>query len=277
MIKLLNSGFARLKKDVLLLILIVFTIGLASIMIYFQYLDQQAYNRIIELDKLVLNNISIIGIVTAVFTALFVGREYSDGTLKNKIIIGSSRAKIYLSNLIIVITVSLILELLHLFIVFLIGTHIFGTLQMSLSKFLIIAVCIIGIIIANSSIFTCISMNIRNKTISAITSLLLAFGMMVTSILLISRLNEPKYIESAVLTKSNTSQYEIVQEKNPKYLNKSQRKVYENILAFIPTGQSFMILGAMDANFKIFPLYSLGVIILFTGLGIIIFKKQELK
>lgn len=277
MIKLLNSGFTRLKKDVLLLILIIFTIGLASIMIYCQYLDQQAYNKVMELDKLVLNNIAIVGIVIAVFTPLFLGREYSDGTLKNKIIIGTSRTKIYLSNLIIVITVSLVLELMHLFIVFLIGTPIFGTLQMSLSNFLIIILCILGIIVANQSIFTCICMNIRNKTISAITSLLLAFGMMILSLVLISRINAPEYMDSAVLTNSNTSQYEIVKEKNPKYLTKSQRKVYENVLSFIPSGQSFMISGAMDANFKIFPLYSLGVIILFTGVGLIIFKKQELK
>ena len=39
-----------------------------------------------------------IGIVMAVFCSLFIGTEYSEGTIRNKIIIGQKRGTVYLSN-----------------------------------------------------------------------------------------------------------------------------------------------------------------------------------
>ena len=41
------------------------------------------------------------GLVAAVFISLFVGSEYSDGTIRNKLVVGHSRMRIYLANLIV--------------------------------------------------------------------------------------------------------------------------------------------------------------------------------
>lgn len=38
-----------------------------------------------------------IGILSAIFCSLFTGTEYSDGTIRNKIVVGHSRISIYLS------------------------------------------------------------------------------------------------------------------------------------------------------------------------------------
>lgn len=277
MTKLLNAGFTRLKKDRLFLLLILFTLGLSCFMIYTQYSDLKRYHEVIELDQLLINNITIIGIVIAVFTSLFVGREYSDGTLRNKIIIGSSRTKIYLSNLLIVIIVSVLAEILHLVMISLLGIPIFGTLKMSLSSFSLIVFCILVMILAFCSIFTFIAMVVSNKTISAISSILFAFFMMMVGITLLSRIEAPKYIDTAQMSNAETQGFEIVKEKNPRYLTKKQRNTYRHILNFIPSGQAFVIAGRMDTNYSLLPLYSLVVIILFTSTGIFLFQKKELK
>ena len=39
----------------------------------------------------------------------------------------------------------------------------------------------------------------------------------------------------------------------------------------------FQIAGREASNLKILPIYSLGIIVVFTGAGLVLFKKKELK
>ena len=41
------------------------------------------------------------GLVAAILTSMFIGSEYSDGTIRNKLVVGHSRMRIYLANLIV--------------------------------------------------------------------------------------------------------------------------------------------------------------------------------
>ena len=44
-----------------------------------------------------------------------------------------------------------------------------------------------------------------------------------------------------------------------------------------PAGQMFQIAGRTAPNLKVLPIYSLGVLVISTGVGLILFKKKELK
>jgi len=50
-----------------------------------------------------------IGIIIAVFCSLFIGTEYNDGTIRNKIIVGGRRWQIYLANAVVSTVVGLVL------------------------------------------------------------------------------------------------------------------------------------------------------------------------
>ena len=71
MIKLLRAGFTRLRKNKLFWLLNVFSIGLALFMIYTRYSDMKKYGEVIEVGQLMLNYSTMIGIVIAIFTSLF--------------------------------------------------------------------------------------------------------------------------------------------------------------------------------------------------------------
>ncbi len=274
MIKLLDAGFTRLRKNKLFWILSIFSIGLALFMIYTQYSDMKKYEDIIEVEQLMINYATIVGIVIAIFTSLFLGVEYSDGIIKNKISIGHKRTNIYLSNLIIVTITSLFSYILFLIIIVSIGIPLFGTVTISIRELLVLLGCIFVTIAAYSSIFTFLASAISNKTITAITTIILAFSLMMIAVTCLSKLEAPEYIQEATMINGETK---IEQVLNPKYLSESKRKVYQSLLDINPAGQMFQIAGRVAYDLKIFPLYSLGIIIVFTTTGLIIFKKKELK
>ena len=277
MIKLLNAGFTRLRKNKLFWLLTIFSIGLALFMIYAQYSDMKIYGDVIEVEQMMLNYSTIVGIVVAIFTSLFLGVEYSDGAIRNKISIGHKRMNIYLSNLILVTITSLFSYILFILVVAIIGIPLFGGITIEFSKLLILLGCIFVTIIAYSSIFTFMAMMISNKTITAITTIMLAFGMTMFALTNMNILQAPEFIETASVTNQETNSYEIIQEPNPKYPSETKKKVYKTLLDINPAGQMFQLAGRTAPNLKVLPLYSLGIIVVFTGAGLVLFKKKELK
>ncbi len=274
MIRLLNADFTRLRKNKLFWLLSIFSIGLALFMIYTQYSDMKKYGEVIETEQLMINYSTIVGIVIAIFTSLFLGVEYSDGAIRNKISIGHKRTNIYLSNLVITTITSLFSYLLFLVIVSSIGIPLFGGITMSISKLLKLLGCIFVTIIAYVSIFTFLAMIISNKTITAIVTIMLAFGMMFYSLMAFDRLSQPEYIDTMIM---KDGVQEIINTKNNHYLEGEKRKLIQLSIDIVPAGQMFQIAGRTVTNLKALPLYSLGIIIIFTGAGLALFKKKELK
>lgn len=274
MIKLLNAGFTRLRKNKLFWLLTVFSIVLALFMIYTQYSDMKKYGEVIEVEQLMLNYSTMIGIIIAIFTSLFLGVEYSDGAIRNKISIGHKRTNIYLSNLIIVTIISLFSYILFLGIVAGIGIPLFGTITLPISKLLMLLGCIFVTVVAYSSIFTFLAMMISNKTITAITTIMLAFGMMFYSLMVFDRLSQPEYIDIMIM---KNGVQEITNTKNNHYLEGEKRKLFQLSIDIIPAGQMYQLAGRTVPNLKVLPIYSLGIIVVFTGAGLVLFKKKELK
>lgn len=274
MIKLLNAGFERLRKNKIFWLLTSFSIGLAFFMIYTKYSDMKRYKEVIEVQQLLLNYSTMIGIVIAIFTSLFLGVEYSDGVVRNKISIGHTRTNIYLSNLIIVAITSLFSYILFMVVVATIGMPLFGEITIPISTLLKLIGCIFMMIVSFSSIFTFLAMMISNKTINAITSIILVFAMMLLSLNWLETLNAPKFIQSGAFV-NGEMKFEKVE--NPKYPSKEKKKVCQTLLDINPAGQGFQIAGRTAPNLKILPLYSLGIMVIFTGTGMLLFKKKELK
>ncbi len=274
MIKLLNAGFTRLRKNKLFWLLTIFNIGLAIFMIYTQYSDMKRYGEVIEVEQLMLNYSTIIGIVIAIFTSLFLGVEYSDGAIRNKISIGHKRTNIYLSNLIITAITSLFSYILFMIVIAIVGIPLFGTITIPMSALLKLIGCIFMMVLSYSSIFTFIAMIISNKTITAIVSIMLAFGMIMVSLTCLKVLQAPKYIKSATII---NGVYDLEEIPNPKYPSDTKKKVYQALLDINPAGQGFQLAGRSAPNLKVLPLYSLGIILVSTGAGLVLFKKKELK
>ncbi len=274
MIKLLDAGFTRLRKNKLFWILLSFIILFALYVNFINYSNMKNYSATIDFGNFPFHYPTMIGVVIAIFTSLFLGVEYSDGIIRNKISIGHKRINIYLSNLIIITVNSLVSYILYLGVVSSIGIPLFGTDGLVFKELIIRILITFVTIIVYSSIFTFLASVISNKTITAIVSIMFAFLLMMVALTCFNVLESPKYINEATMINGETK---IEQVLNPKYPSEKKRKIYQYLLDINPAGQMYQIAGRNTSDLKIFPLYSLGIIIVFTTTGLVIFKKKELK
>ena len=271
MIKLLKAGFFRLKKDVIFWLFIFLTIGMAGFTL-FRYLSVEGT----YLDKILNEFIMYIGLFISIFVSIFVFKEYGQGIIRNKIIVGHSRISIFLSNLIISIVVSLLCELIYLIIVFLIGIPLFGQMQMSFSQFAIVLLNTALVIISFCSIYNFITMICSEITISISICIILFVAMFVAQAALGFTANSNKYIYHTYRDENGNS-YIINQEPNPNYPGDEKVKQARMLYLFIPQGQAMEI---ESGNLEYWVQMSISSIILICVVniaGVCIFSKKELK
>ena len=271
MIRLLKAGLFRLKKDILFWIFIFLTIGLA-ILTLVRYVPIEG----ITLDSALNEFLIYIGLFIAIFVSIFVGKEHSQGIIRNKIIVGHSRFSIFLANLIICIIVSLLCELIYLAIIFLVGTPLLGQLQMTLSQFIGILVNTIFIIISFCSIYNFVTMLCSEITISTTICIILFIAMFIAQGAFSLTAHSSKYIENAFYDE-NGNKHIISQEIDPNYPGDQKVKTAKIIYLSIPQGQAMEIKNNNLDSLQQMTIYSMILIVIINILGVYIFSKKELK
>ena len=287
MYKLLNAGFSRLIKNKIFWGIVVITVIIALGLVFNRISSSGFFEN--ELEPVLTNYIYFIGFFIAIFTSLFVGTEYSDGAIRNKIVVGHTRKNIYLSNLIISISVGLFIEFVYLILVMIIGIPTLGGLQIPIDKFLFILLDMIFIVIAYSSIFNFITLMCSDITIATVICIIAFIGMFVVSEFVVSPIANDKKYYSNYVTNENGEVIETQKRLNPNYVGDFAKQVYKNILYIIPSGQAFQIQSTMsnlsfendrymtDEDIKLAWIYSLGLIIVINGIGMYFFNRKDLK
>lgn len=274
MSKLLSAGFIRLRKDKIFWIALIFMFGAGVFFHVMRYMDMQQSGYINNIDNGFFACALFIGIVMAVFCSLFIGTEYSDGTIRNKVVIGQKRTSIYLSNLIICAIVSIVMCAAFLIAYLCVGIPLLGFFEMGIKLVLLFTLAVFVLSIAFASIFTLISMLNHNKAITAVVCILLAFLLLFAGAQLYKMLNEPE-TNMGLITTENGQEYQEIP--NPNYLEDGKREVVQFLYDFVPGGQALQCVSLEANNIVVLPVYSLIIIILTTGIGMFFFRKKELK
>ena len=287
MYKLLNAGFSRLIKNKIFWGIVVITVIIALGLVFNRISSSGFFEN--ELEPVLTNYIYFIGFFIAIFTSLFVGTEYSDGAIRNKIVVGHTRKNIYLSNLIISISVGLFIEFVYLILVMIIGLPTLGGLKIPIDRFLFILLDMIFIVIAYSSIFNFITLMCSDITIATVICIIAFIGMFVVSEFVVSPIANDKKYYSNYVTNENGEVIETQKRLNPNYVGDFAKQVYKNILYIIPSGQAFQIQSTIsnlsfendrymtDKDIKLAWIYSLGLIIVINGIGMYFFNRKDLK
>lgn len=306
MSRLLSANFLRLKKSKIFWLSMIFMFGCGLYIPINKYLEDKRWYALdplfggTSLEYILFYYSIVIGVVCAVFSSLFLGTEYSNGTIRNKLVVGKSRTAIYFSNLIINITVSLLMLICYLTSIFSAGIPLLGTIQTDLKVVIEIFLASLVTTIAFSSIFTLISMINQNKAAVCIISVAGVFVFLLISVFISQQLTSykletvPKNGDTAITVASEETEL----------VTGSIRDVFEFLDDFLPTSQALRYaeladvnkltaneLNAIDAGYEIeekegdyltddfwhLPLYSGIIAIVTTGIGVFIFRKKDIK
>ena len=257
-------------------------------------------------------------IVQAVFISLSLGREYNDGTLRNKIIAGKTKTAIFLSKLLVSLGASLVLTVLFLlpFIPLyrraLSGIPGEALFWMSLDFFLLN--------LAWAALFTLISSLISAKGVAGILNLVLIFALIVSAYELDHVVRQPAELpwelsepvplsqEELEQLKAGTLSKPFVQEfdengevsywtysvtegtiPNPNYLQEPWNGLLRGLHDALPSGPVQELMGCLyrgdnhlweetDAPpLERYPLCSLAGLLLLSALGLVTFRKKEIR
>ena len=228
MSRLLSADFAKLKKSRFFWLCII---GMAVFGLYMKIMEyistQQYFSRSPALHSMLSIYAMVIGFLTAAFVSLFVGTEYSDGTIRNKLIIGHSRAAIYFSNLITCSAAGLFMCLAYLLPAAAAGIPLCGMETADFRYIVSMFLCSFIMTLAFTSLCTLVGMLCQNKAVTAVVTILSVCLLFVASIYISARLNEPETYQEVTALAGDGSVTSTRDVPNPGYLRGTQRKIYE--------------------------------------------------
>ncbi len=279
MTNLILSGFKRLLKNRAFHITAVVVAAIGLFEILMMYRDSIIEMKTPYFDSGLFAFAGIGMFALAAVVSLFVGSEYSDGTIRNKLVVGHCRGAVYLSMLM----TSIIAEVL-LILVWTTAYLIPGAILMEhanpLRVYLILYLAMFLELAVFSAIFTLLTMTMGNKAGAAVVCILCALLFFMQAVVVESMLEEPEfYSPDIVISEDGSMVMEGEPEPNPNYIPEgSPKRAFYNFLTdFMPGGQALQIAEhAVDSLVRIC-LYDIGWLLVLTGAGVLIFRRKDLK
>lgn len=274
--KLLRANFSRLRHDRSFWLLLVLMVFFGASMAAVNAINIRREGAVWVMDYSLLTYVILAPILTSVLAALFIGSDYSGGTLRNKLIAGHRRGNIYLANLITCCCAGIILCVLFVIPLGALGLLLGGQLQSAPAKLLTYGALSLALMAAFTALFTLIAMLCQNKSHTVAGCILLAFILIFLGVYITSALNEPEYLAGYSFTENGVT-VEEPETKNPNYISGTKRQVYEFMQDFTPGGQVLQI-SDMDAEQPAaLALYDGIILLAATGCGFALFRRKDLK
>lgn len=278
---LVSANFAKLKKDKFFWFAFFLMFFLSTLQVFAPLIEaiKTPDFKLPVLDTLFVQHYPFVGGLCAILAGLFIGREYSDGTMRNKIIAGHSRSMIYLSNFIVSTVAGWLLNIAWIIPMLLIGIPFLGMFS---NPFTMAAYTIVSffMIAAFMAVFTVLAMLITNKTNSSISVICVFLFMLMLGSACYNQLGEPEFIQQGHLVveeDGNVSMEKLEPQKNPAYVSGNTRRVLTFVRDFLPTGQAIQMSNEEEIDLPIMLLYSSAIIVVSTCVGITVFRKKDLK
>lgn len=276
--KLLNSVSRYIFKSKLFWWEVLFFVGFSAFIVSVNYSPEvQSSANPIYLDDVFFTFYQIMGFAFAVCISMIVGTEYSDGVIRNKLMVGHTRRNIYFSTLLIHAAVTLFMIMIHGMVSYGFGRFLFGSFQIEFWHCVYIIVCSILANLVFVALFVSIAMNCSNKAMTVVITLVLYIAILYAASFVGARLSaEEMTYDGIEILADGTMQFgELV--KNPNYISGMTRKVYEFIYDFIPTGQIIQMQSAEFVPSVRIPVLSVALFILNTAAGYLLFHKKDIK
>lgn len=256
--RLLRADFYRIYHKKLLWLCASSMVLITIMFIIMQY---TAMDYTVSIDRVIFLPMSFYGVAVAALISLFIGEDFSDGVIRNKLIAGRNRYAVYFSNMITGLTASLTVYIVMLVTSLGIGIHLF---EINVTTPEIIRFTILGAFtcLAYGSIYCMLTMLIGNKTTAVTVSMILAFGMLFLCLHTNQIVVQPEYKDGLL---------------NPHYATGIKRIIYELLHDINPSGQAAQLSAMSYLNAVRWIVIDILWVILTGGLGSILFSKKDIR
>lgn len=216
-------------------------------------------------------------LLAAVFSSLFIGTDYSNGTIRNKIIVGHKRCSIYFSNLITVSAAGILYVLASRLPVLIFGLSAGGQLGMSGGEFALKVMITLISMISVCSMFTLAGMLISSKSSNVVVTLVGVIVLLTGSALILELLNAPEYISAGYTISVDGVVQPDEPYLNPLYIRGAMRVFLQTVCDVLPMGQVMELEMGIVNNSGFLPLYSVVFAAVFSVIGAAGFVHKDLK
>ena len=284
--KLLHAEFSRLFHSILFWLCIAASnllgIGLVGLryvdIIYHPELYKYVPISYTSVDDLLFVSGLYLIFAFATFIGIFQGTEYSDGTLRNKIIMGHKRSHILLSKWIVCCTACSLYHLIYIFRVLLSGFFLLNGTTLGIKLILTQTLITLCAVLAFTTILLLCTMIAQNKAIGAVTCLLITVLMLYFALRIDQKLRAPEYYEAYTFVDEESGDAIYVpREKNPKYLTGTKRQIYSVLNDVLPVSQLYRVAIADSTVTPVLMLYDGITVFLVAGFCMILFSRKDLK
>ncbi len=258
MSKLLRADFYRMyhnKKIWMCVAVMIMTT------IFFVIMQYSAMDYAVAFSRVIFLPMTFYGIAIAALISFFVGEDFSDGAIRNKIVAGRSRSTIYLSNLICAWSACALVYTVTVMVTVGIGINFFEN-DVTLADFLKYFMLGQFTGIAFGSIFAMLSLLIGNKVTSVMICMGLAFGMLFLCLHTNQILVQEQY-KNGVL--------------NPHFADGVKRMVYEILHDINPFGQVAQLSSMTCLNVIRWICMDIFWMVVSIGLGNVLFFRKDIR
>lgn len=196
--------------------------GMLIMAVGFLIMQGTSMDYIVPLSRVIFLPMSFYGVAAAALVSMFVGEDFSDGFIRNKLIAGRSRKTVFLSTLIVCWTACVAIYLITTVFTYLAGRFFFEA-DITFMDFL--RHLLLGILtcLAYGSIFCTVSTLVGNKASAVLICMGLAFLMLFSSLHTNQVMVQAEYKNGML---------------NPHYVRGSLKAAYALLHDLNPTGQA---------------------------------------
>ncbi len=269
MSKLLSANLSRLFKSK------VFWLTAAAMLVLtvIEMIALDIHDTPKTFDLVCFRMMPYFGLYAAFFTSMFLGTEFSDSTIRNKLIVGHSRSEVFFANLFTCLIAAAIFFIIWAATM---CAGIPGAHDIDLKTCLLKALTGFFTLISVTSIMSVISQLITRKAVTAVTAIFAALALLILASYFYNALCEPE-INVELVNISEDGSMEFNEVPNPAYIAGLLRPVYEAILRVLPTGQQILLADEPLSQPALMIAVSLAVTIVVSVIGYLFFRKKDLK
>lgn len=274
---LLRANFSRLWRDKLFWVMLGGVAALLAAITLNNYIEDLRDGYTSTADEMLFYTPLMLSLAMAAFVPLHLGTEFSDGTIRNKLMVGCRRGSVYLAGFVTMTAAGWMTMLVGEAAALGLGLALFAAPALSAKAAFVLLGGAALTVTAFAALYTLIAMLVTSRAAASVVCLLLSISMLLGTAYLFSRLSEPEQWDGGFAVTADGEYVRMDPEPNPNYVSGAKRAAYDFLCDAIPTGQTVSLSSKAVGRAGRMAGCAGGLIVLCTGAGLIAFRKKDLK